>query len=216
MINTIIIDLDGPILDGRLRHYQCYSDILLENGFIPMSEDEYWEMKRNRLDRHKQLEVSGADVIYDRFLKSWLERIEDKEYLVLDRPQLGAVQKLWEWKSAGIKLILITMRNNKSNLDWQLGLFNLLPLFDQAIAVGTHGEAISKADAVKAFVEDTKNGAVLWIGDTETDINAAKMLGVKVCAVSCGLRTHDYLATLKPDFLVHDLNAIDFSEMELT
>jgi phosphoglycolate phosphatase len=64
MIGTLILDLDGPIIDGRLRHYQCYSDILVEHGYKPMPVGMNWEMKRQRKDRHVQLAFSGADEIY--------------------------------------------------------------------------------------------------------------------------------------------------------
>lgn len=212
MIKTIIMDLDGTILDGRLRHYQCYSDILSERGFVPMPIDKYWEMKRQRADRHKQLAVSGADNIYDEFLSSWLSRIEDKEYLQLDRLQTGAVEKISEWKASGIILILITMRNNKNNLFWQLGLFELLPLFDRVVAVGNTEAAGDKAVAVMSYVDAVDRGSILWIGDTETDINAARLIGVKVCAVSAGLRTPEYLAELKPDFIVSDLSQIELAQ----
>ena len=96
MIETIIMDLDGPLLNGKLRHYRCHSDILWENGFTAMPIDEYWEMKRQRIDRHEQLAVSAADRIYDDYLRAWMERIEEKKYLELDSLQPGAVQKLKE------------------------------------------------------------------------------------------------------------------------
>lgn len=215
MINTIIIDLDGTILDGKLRHYRCYSDILSEKGFVPMPIDRYWDMKRNRIDRRGKLSISGADGIYDEFLKAWMERIEERDYLVFDRMQPGAVQKLKEWKSAGIKLVLVTMRNNKNNLDWQLNRFGLLPLFTDVIALGTEGGEERKAGAIRKYIEDVTSGSSLWIGDTEVDIRAARLLGVKICAVGCGLRIPDYLATLKPDFLVPDLKDINLHEMRL-
>lgn len=215
MIKTIILDLDGPLLDGRLRHYRCYSDILLENGFTSMPIDEYWEMKRQRIDRHKQLAVSGAEEIYKDFLKAWIERIEEKTYLEFDRLQPGAVLKLKEWKSSGIKLILVTMRNNKSNLYWQLELLELLQLLDQVVVVGTTGEKSNKADAVKPYLKESSSDSVLWIGDTEVDIIAALLLGVKACAVGCGLRTPNYLSTLNPNYLVPYLKGINLSEMSL-
>jgi phosphoglycolate phosphatase len=204
-IKTVIIDLDGPILEGKFRHYQCYSDILIRNGFLPMPMEEYWEMKRNRIDRHTQLSNSGADKIYHIFSKSWVEMIEKKNYLSLDRLQPGAVENLQSLRFSGIRIILITMRNNKDNLKWQLKFLDLLPLFDQVIAVGTAG-ADRKANAVRSYIDKIPKESCLWIGDTEADINAARLIEVKVCAVSCGVRTHDYLTKLNPDFLVSDLN----------
>jgi len=49
---------------------------------------------------------------------------------------------------------------------------------------------------------------LLWVGDTEEDIQAAHALGIKVCAVGCGLRTLEYLSSYAPDYLVPDLSAI--------
>lgn len=211
MIEKIILDLDGPILDGRLRHYKCYGDILVENGFTPLPVEEYWEMKRRRLDRHHQLAASKADGIYPLFLQRWLQRIEEKSYLAADRLQPGIPEKLQQWKSQGIELILVTMRNNMENLHGQLRILGLLPLLDQVVAVGTDSGEAGKAEAARPHVERSQKAAVLWVGDTETDIGAARRLGVRVCAVGCGLRTLEYLASLKPDFLVSDLRYLDLT-----
>ncbi len=209
-----MLDLDGPILDGRLRHYQCYRDILLEQGITPISIDQYWEMKRNKKDRRIQLAASNAESIYDVFLSSWLERIEQERYLSFDRLQPGVLQKLYEWKHNAIRLALITMRNNPAALHRQMELLGLLPLFDKIVTINKSGEvAIDKAEAARSFVEMGEKNSVLWIGDTEVDILAARLLGVKVCAVSCGLRTAEYLVTLDPNFIVLDLNGIVLSEM---
>lgn len=214
MIDTIILDLDGPILDGRLRHYQCYSDILLERGFTPIHIDQYWRMKRDRKNRHLLLSASGADCLYDEFLTSWIERIEQERYLAFDRLQPGVIQKLNVWKRENIRLGLITMRNNPVTLHRQLELLGLTPLFDKIISVNISREAAGdKADAARSFVDEERKDSILWIGDTEIDILAARQLGAKVCVVSCGLRITEYLAGLDPDFLVFDLNAVALSEM---
>lgn len=209
MIRTIILDLDGPLLDGQHRHYRCYYDILMENGFTPLPSEEYWTMKRQRLDRHQQLAASQADGIYSLFLHSWRQRIEEKKYLAYDRLQPGSLEKLQEWKSRKLELILVTLRNNQENLHEQLGSLGLQPLLDAIVAVGTDGGEAGKADAARPYVERLQSADVLWVGDTETDIAAARRLGVPVCAVGCGLRTEEYLESLKPDLLVQDLRALN-------
>jgi phosphoglycolate phosphatase len=210
MKRAIILDLDGPVLDGKRRHYQCYKDILLEQGHAPIAIETYWEMKRNRIDRYEMLGLSDAESFYDDFLTTWMDRIEEKKYLSLDRLQIGAIRKLQNWKAAGVTLILATLRNNEDNLNWQLSALKLLPLLDKIIAVGTGTKEINmdKAKAVVRYIEQINRDNVLWVGDTEVDILAARALDVKVCAVGCGLRTLEYLATLKPDFLVPGLCSI--------
>ena len=112
MINTIILDLDGPLLDGIDRHHACYCSILADLGCPPIDRDEYWRGKRNRMNRRDLLKQSGAEQHYDAFLSEWLLRIESPEMLAKDRLQPEVLPILSEWRSAGIRLILATMRNN--------------------------------------------------------------------------------------------------------
>jgi phosphoglycolate phosphatase len=212
MISSIIIDLDGPILDGKLRHYHCYNEILREFGYAGLSIDEYWDLKRNRIDRRAQLAASNAEDIYDQFLTAWKKRIEERNYLVFDQLQPGARERIETWKGLGIKIILTTLRNNRENLVWQLDSLNLMTYFTHIVALGTDAGANEKGDAILEFLGSNKNDS-LWIGDTEVDIAASKHLGCRVCAVSCGLRTPEYLATLNPDFLVADMSAIKIDQI---
>lgn len=213
VIETIIMDLDGPLLDGQFRHYQCYRDILSEKGFVPMSLAQYWDMKRNRVDRRKQLAASGAESIYNEFLDMWLARIESRPYLALDRLQEGVILKLRDWKTAGIYLLLATMRRHRDNLLWQLETLGLHVWFDESVVVDATKPAGKKSSGIKPYLRDRVLDRALWIGDTEIDIEAARRLGVKICAVSCGLRTTDYLASLKPDFLLSGVDSIRLADL---
>lgn len=214
MIKTVYLDLDGPVLDGRYRHYSCYSDILLQFGYNPMKLEHYWEMKRLRLDRTKQLAVSGATDIYNQFFSLWIERIEEKKYLELDRLQPMVHETLTLWKSGNIRIILVTMRNKRDNLLWQLDNFALSPLFDDVIAVGSHDSCEGKSKAVQNLVNGSNNNNELWIGDTEIDLKSARSLGIPICLLSCGLRDREYLNGLKPDFLVSDLASINIFRVQ--
>lgn len=207
MIDTLVLDLDGPLLEGKDRHYHCYSTILIEHGFAPVDIGLYWEMKRNRVDRRKLLSMSGALSLYDRFLATWMERIETREYLALDRLQDGALSLLQAWKKAGIKLLLATMRNHPENLLWQLDQVGIRPCFDAILPVGSAPGSDGKAAKVGAALADSTARSVIWVGDTEVDIKAAKELRIPICALFCGLRTREYLASLEPDFIEPDLRA---------
>lgn len=212
MISLVILDLDGPILDGKLRHYSCYSDILQEHGFDPMTIERYWELKRNRCDLHEQLMVSGAEGIHDQFLQLWLERIENRKYLKMDRQQPGALRRIRIWNSQGFRLVLATMRNNPENLHWQLRSFGILDLFDQILVVGGGHDGYKKAEAVQKQIEFNPSSTV-WIGDTEADVFAARQIGVRIIAVTCGLRVKSYLTSLEPDCLMPDLQSVCLEEI---
>lgn len=216
MIQTVYLDLDGPVLDGKYRHYSCYSDILLQLGYKPMKLEQYWEMKRRRQDRIKQLAVSDATEIYNHFLSLWMENIEEKKYLELDCLQPMAHEMLSLWKSRNIRIILVTMRNRPDNLLWQLDRLDLSPLFEDIIAVGSHGSSEGKSEAVRNIVNAANSNKELWIGDTEIDLTAARSLGIPICLLSCGLRDGEYLNSLEPDFLMPDLTSIDLFRIQNT
>ncbi|MFZ5874875.1 MAG: HAD family hydrolase [Nitrospirota bacterium] len=215
VIDTVIMDLDGPVLDGRLRHYACYRDILTERGLTPLAEDRYWDMKRNRVDRRRQLAATGAERLYDEFLAAWLARIESERYLALDRLQPGAVPKLDEWRNQGIRLLLVTMRHNRETLLRQLDALDLRARFDAVQSVDPTAPDAGKADAIRPYLDTGSAKRALWIGDTEVDIRAARLVGATACAVTCGLRTEEYLASLSPDLVVRDVAEISLHAMEV-
>ena len=208
-ISTVVVDLDGPLLDGRERHYRCYSDILEEHGITPLAQRVYWQRKRERTDRREMLAMSGADGLYDTFLASWMERIEQRRYLALDRLQEGVVDILARWRSRGVFLVLATMRNNPRNLQWQLRQVGLHDLFDRIIVVGSGAAGRNKGAEVREKVPELDPKNALWIGDTEVDVRAAHELGMPICVLGCGLRTPEYLMTLNPDYLDDDLSSFD-------
>ena len=108
MVSTIVLDLDGPILDGRLRHYACYSEILKEQGYVPIDIDSYWDSKRSRMDRRALLKKSEAVEYYDEFRREWMQRIELPAMLALDQLQPEVLSILSEWKGSEKELVIAT------------------------------------------------------------------------------------------------------------
>lgn len=196
-IKQIFLDLDGPLLDGKERHYYCYRSILENFGFNPLCIDEYWEFKRALINRRVLLNMSGAQEIYDEFLTAWLAIIESPEALVLDKLQDGAVDCLRSWKEKGIELTLVTMRKNHQTLELQLQQMGLRQFLD-TVLVCKHAEGgMGKANTVRNIFQDRLNiEAAYWIGDTEADWEAAKSLGCDVILLSNGLRNEEYLKSL--------------------
>jgi phosphoglycolate phosphatase len=208
-MTTVILDLDGPLLDGRYRHHACYGRILREHGYTPLGPDEYWEMKRQQRDRRAQLAASGAGAIYDVFLRRWLETIETPPLLALDRLQEGALDKLAGWQGQGVRLVLATQRHDAGSLRGQLTDFGLAPYF-RHVVVCDHAEGgAGKARRVREVLGERPGESRLWVGDTEVDVEAARALGCPVWAVSCGLRTAAYLRSLAPHYLSESLSDVE-------
>ena len=197
-IKQIFLDLDGPLLDGKERHYHCYRSILEKFGFKPIGIDEYWEKKRALVNRRDLLSLSGAEVIYDDYLAAWLATIESPKMLALDKVQEGAVDRLRGWREQGIELVLVTLRKDKQALEEQLKLLGLRQFLDMVLVCDHAEGGEGKADAVRNFLQGkTLIENALWIGDTEADWEAAKSLGCGVVLLSNGLRNEAYLKSLE-------------------
>lgn len=195
--HRIFLDLDGPLLDGKARHYQCYSTILERLGFAPIGIEEYWASKRSLVDRKTLLKASGAEAIYDQFLAAWLDLIETPEMLALDVVQEGAVACLQAWKEQRIEVVLVTMRKEVGALKQQLEATGLGRFLDAIIVCDHARGAAGKAHGARSFLRDGIDGArSIWIGDTEVDWEAARLLGCRAVLLANGLRSRAHLEAL--------------------
>lgn len=207
-IKRLFLDLDGPLLDGKERHYHCYRTILEGFGYEPIEIETYWAAKRGVLNRRELLKMSGAESIYDEFYAAWMSMIESPEALSFDRIQSGAIDCLLKWKQQGIVLTLVTLRNNKQALEQQLELVGLRPFLDTVLVCDHAKGGEGKAEAVSDLFESellTNNS--IWIGDTEADWRAATILGMNVVLVTNGLRDPNYLSAMKGALIVPSINS---------
>jgi len=202
-IRQIFLDLDGPLLDGKERHYFCYQTILKRFGFEPVGIDEYWASKRGLAGLSGVLDMSGAGAIHDDFVAAWRLIIESPEALALDRVQEGAINCLRHWKEMGIRLTLVTMRKNRRALEEQLELTGLRQFLDAILVCDHVNGGGGKADAARCALQDNmKMNNTMWIGDTEIDWDAAQLLGCRIVLVENGLRCREYLCTLNSSVIV--------------
>ncbi len=116
MFDYIFLDLDGPILEGKFRHYACYKDIIKKYGGNALEIDYYWELKRNKITRDIILEKSNFQESYEIFFKEWMISIENEKYLNLDILKPEVVETLKSWRNITDKIVLVTMRQNREYL----------------------------------------------------------------------------------------------------
>ena len=216
MIDTVVVDLDGPILDVKRRHYRCYAGILAEHGYPVIGPDRYWAMKRRRVEPRRLLAASGAEALEARFLRTWRDRIEGRDMLALDRAQPGAQRRLQEWHARHVRLILATMRRHPDRAAEQVGRLGLSGLFWRVVvspdALGGEG----KGRAVLREAPGLDPARCLWVGDTEADAEAAASVGCRVWLVVCGIRSQELLAPLAPGRIAAGLAAVDLEAEALT
>jgi phosphoglycolate phosphatase len=210
----VVVDLDGPILDGRWRHYECYRQILSEHAHQPLSIETYWSMKRRGTCMKDQLAATGAEAIYNGFKAAWLARIEAPEMLALDQLQPGAAETLKRWRRMGhVRLVLATLRQREDGVIEQVERFNLAAVWDAVVVCSSAGDGAEKARRVAGVIGRASGDQCVWIGDTEADVQAARQFGCPVWALTCGLRNEAFLAALAPDRLSESMSQIDLLYM---
>lgn len=210
-----LLDLDGPILDVSAKYAAVYERFLGERGAPRLPREAYWRLKRAGLPARAVLEASGADRMVDPdALTSYTrEVIETEPFLALDRPFPDVAPTLAHLLSRGDRLVLVTLRRSAPGVELQLSAHGLAALFHDVLVVGKgSGSAEDKRDAVlergiAVGQEDT------FVGDTELDVRAARLLGVRAIAVTSGLRDAETLELARPDAVCDGLSAaVDWVE----
>lgn len=202
----IFLDLDGPILEGKQRHYQCYKEIVERYGGNILDIDLYWDMKRSMITRDILLNKSNFQGTYEIFFQEWMKNIEDEKYLILDVLKPQVVEVLNSWKEFTSNIVLVTMRQNREFLIQQLKNLAVYDFLDEIIDCppqrkNTKYEALKN----KAF------NSAIFIGDTEEDTRTAKMLNIKSIGITNGLRKKEFLDA---DYYYEEIKDIDFNRLE--
>jgi phosphoglycolate phosphatase-like HAD superfamily hydrolase len=173
MKHIVAFDFDGTLLDSRNRHVVVMQNVL-DDASIKLNVDDLIEFKsfgKNNIDYlvSKGMDTGTATEIQ----KKWIENIESDKYLALDVLYDDALDLLNKY-SAENDLILITARSNVDGLYKQIDKFNLRKYFSDIFVVQPgKTAAASKAEILKL------QNAILMIGDTSSDAEAAKISGIK-------------------------------------
>jgi phosphoglycolate phosphatase len=204
METLVCFDLDGPILDVSERYYRLYSDFVkLRQGQL-LSKEVYWGQKRRRIQDTAILQESGLrDNSVDDYFLFRDKYIESPSYLQFDTIWPGVLELLGEFRGT-FRLLLVTLRNRRENLLWQLRMLDILSFFEEvpSMAQNCHGNRSNiKAELVLDIVK-RKSFSGWIIGDTETDILAGKALRLMTVGVGFGIRAEELLAQCGPDYLL--------------
>ncbi|MFZ1909204.1 MAG: HAD family hydrolase [Burkholderiales bacterium] len=205
MLDTLVIDLDGTIVDCAARHHACYADLAREHGLRALDAQTYWNMKRARAPWSSILAATGGGADQAGFADRFVERIELPRYLTLDRLYPGALEALGQLRTIAESVMLVTMRRDLRQLELELARLGIAAAFDRVIARGAHG-APSKGDIAAPFFPSAER-RIAWIGDTEEDIASARRFGALACAVCGGLRERRLLEGEHPDLIAADIVA---------
>jgi phosphoglycolate phosphatase-like HAD superfamily hydrolase len=196
---VVVFDLDGPLLDISERYYVAYADLVRNHGLSPMSKALYWKRKRRGVSEGAIFRLSGGRKGVERYLRRRLAHIETRDALLRDRmwPQVPAILRLLKRECV---LILVTFRRRPRALTSQLQRLGIHGSFHRVISVPAvaRSRGPAKARRVRAALEALP-GHGWFVGDTPTDLQAARILGFRAVAVAFGIREAATLRRYAPD-----------------
>lgn len=198
---NIVLDLDGTLIDSKLRLYRLFQALATETS---LSYEEYWALKKTRTSNST---ILSSRLGYDEtqiadFLAQWMSLIETPSFLALDsnfdgiHAALGALQR-------DADLHVCTARQLRESVMKQLVSLNLLQYFEQVL-VTEH--KYSKEALILANVASLSSNDWL-VGDTGKDIQVGKSLNMKTCAVLSGFLNEKVLRGYGPNLILDSVIA---------
>jgi len=204
---NIIFDLDGTVINSKIRLYKLFQELTEEN--VSLAYEEYWEYKKNKISHEEILKnnfgYSNSQII--KFTDKWMKLIESPRFLKYDTFFPGIHKKL-KLLGKSSDLYLCTARQSRENTIMQLKELKLLSFF-RGVLITEH--ATSKEKLIRLNIDNISNSD-WFVGDTGDDINTGKSLNINTCAVTSGFLKEEILIKYGPDILIS--MATDFNPIK--
>lgn len=215
----LFCDFDGPIIDVSDRYYQTYQLGLAEiqahhraMGAAPtvraLSKAQFWELKRERVSDYEIATRSGLQQEeVPGFLERVCEIVNQPNLLRWDRLQPDAEDALVWLHTAGVRLVLVTLRCQRQATQI-LESHGLAHLFSRICGTSDCQTAYQNNACLKTHLlqsllaeddwQDWRSHTTWMAGDTEADILAGQAVDMPTIALTCGIRSDRYLQRFQP------------------
>lgn len=187
MLKNFIFDLDGTIIDSSKEVLSCFDKAFKLSGVdfdqARLSSDVIGPPLKEiiKLIAGRELNENNIAAITSNFRK-----IYDYDENDVSELYLGIYDFLLNLKRSGYKLFIATLKPDKPTMRI-VKQFNL-NMFDDVYSIDKFGRQISKADMIIDILEryNLEKSETVMIGDSLSDIRAAKQAGVLDIAVLWG------------------------------
>ena len=186
-LSTVILDIDGTLIDSNDAHARAWVDTFAEFGYevpfervrplIGMGSDKLLP-EAVGIDKHtdegKKLSARRTEIFLERYVPT-----------LRAFPQVRAL--LERMRADGLKLVVATSAKEEE-LEQLLKIAGVGDLLEETTTSSDAKHSKPDPDIVSAAVERAGVAAdeALILGDTPYDIEAATQIGVDVVAVRCG------------------------------
>lgn len=213
----VIIDLDGTLVDTVPDLSACVDTMLVSLGRMPCGEARVRTWVGNGVDRLIKRSLTGRldgepdPPLFERarrlFMSCYGENTSRRS-----RPYPGAVRALDQFRQRGILLVCVTNKPGKFTTKLLADL-GLLERFDLILSGDTLPQR--KPDPLPLLHAAGHFGLppaqCLMVGDSKTDVAAARAAGIPVVCVSYGYNHGEDIRAAGPDAVIDSLE--EFSDL---
>ncbi|MEK6937051.1 MAG: HAD-IA family hydrolase [Nanoarchaeota archaeon] len=193
MYKYVIFDFDGTIADTLNAGLPIYNDMAKKHGFKEVRNfDEVRSITlREFIKRH---EISRLKFPF--YLKELLKRLHEDINLV--KPYKG-MENVIKKLNKNYKLGIVSA-NSKENILKFLELNDLKYCFD---FVYNYPLILGKSKVFKKILKEKnlEKEDIIYVGDEDSDIDAAKKAGIRIISVTWGMKNENMLKKKNPDFI---------------
>ncbi|MGJ0457041.1 HAD hydrolase-like protein [Aliarcobacter cryaerophilus] len=198
---NIYFDFDGTLIDCRTRLYNLFIELVPESNF---TFDEYWEIKRKRIDQKKLLigTFNYSEEEVKKFKIKWLNKVEEVERLKSDTPfQFSKI--ILKDLHEKYNLFVVTNRQSKQLVIEQIKSYCWSSFFQKILVTE---QLQTKEELIKSNCQVSSED--YFIGDTGEDILTGKSLGIKTIAVASGFLNNEILKEYEPDIILNGIEEL--------
>jgi phosphoglycolate phosphatase len=185
---AVIFDLDGTLIDTSADLAASMNYVLQRAGRPPAPLDRVRHLVGHgaRAMLERGFRENGGDPVADLdpyvalFLEHYLQHIADRS-----KPFPGAIKALDELQAEGAAIVICTNKREA----WARALFDALGLSGRfAAVIGADSVGAAKPDPrpVRAALNAARRNSGVFVGDSDTDIRAAKAAGMPCIAALFG------------------------------
>lgn len=193
----MIFDFDGTLADSFTLAHQVLNSLAKRYNFRPVADHEVEMMRRKTAPEF--FAALGVSMIKIPFL-AIQARHALRDHIAGVAPIPGIAEALPRLQHLGIRMGILTS-NATENVDSFLRANSLQSFFDFTYC---SRDMFGKARRIKALMRKyrLRPSSVIYVGDMDADIEAAKHAGIRIAAVSWGYQARDVLKAHAPTWLL--------------
>lgn len=185
-------DWDGTLVDCRARQMAVLASVwnhVVKCGKLDL--ESCWQLKRegmSTLQALLKIGATGKNAL--EVAAKWKREIEQPQWLEYDAVLPESLAALTKAVANGFSVVVITARTNPGNVQKQISSSCLSSMIDDVHVVEPACASEQKATVLK------QQKVKAFVGDSESDFQAAQRAGVLFAGVVCGQRSLSCLENL--------------------